>query len=245
MAFRGKHSEEAKEKIRLSKQGKIPDAETRARMSAAQKRRAHVGVPHSDETKHKIASLRAGTSASEETRAKMSARRKGVAKSEETRRRMSAVQQDRTLPANRRRSEATSKRNVDRALAGHEDWLVKGYHPSSKTPRSPTPYRSKSIELRLMIAFDADNSVRAWESPFVVRYESSTGLKRHALPDFLVVFTDGRRKVVEGKSPHLLEKYLQSEKFIAVRQWCRTNGVEFDVVHSARRGLDLVTTRIV
>jgi hypothetical protein len=175
----------------------------------------------------------------------MSKARKGVPKSEETRRRMSLSQADPNSEPNRRRREATSRRNAERACNGTHDFLVKGYHTSPKTPSSPTPYRSKTIELRLMRIFDADDSIKAWESPFVVQYRDAHNTARHALPDFLITLTTGKRKLVEGKSPYLLESYLNSEKFAAVRQWCLDNRVEFEILSTKNRCRDLIVTRVV
>jgi hypothetical protein len=163
----------------------------------------------------------------------MSAARKGVPKSEITRQKMSLSRQDPNTPANRARREATSRNNVQRNQTG-KDFNVKGHYPATKAKSSPVAYRSTSIELRLMQQFDADPKVLTWESPLTVAYQNVDGSLAHALPDFLVEFTDGTRRVVEGKGPHLLTRYLTGPKFAAVQGWCRREGVPFSVVTTAR-----------
>lgn len=232
----------------MGKRGEPLSLETRAKMAAAHKGKPHpyirpLGIRPTEVTKSRIAEGLRGRKASDATRSKMSATRKGVQKSDETRRRMSEARKNSDLPGNRRRSEATSKRNVEDHLTG-KGFLVKGHHVSAKALRSPVAYRSKNIELRLMMDLDADPTVLSWESPFTISYSDDSGVHRHALPDFLITMIDGSKKVVEGKGPHLLHKYLASEKFYAVKSWCHQNQTCFEVVSTSNRGESLVRTRI-
>lgn len=228
-------SEATKEKIRQSKLGKKLSPETCAKMSEAHKGKTNPHGPtfsgrqHSAETKAKMSQSLKGHAVSEDTRAKMSAARTRVAKSAETRHRMSLHRQDAEHPANKARSEGTSRSNAERSLEG-ADFHVKGHHVSCKATRSPVAYRSVSIELRLMEQLDADPTVIQWESPVVVPFHDSKGVLRYTLPDFLVTYEDGSQRVIEGKGPHLLSRYLKSEKFQAVRAWCALHGFRFWVV---------------
>jgi len=96
-----------------------------------------------------------------------------------------------------------------------------------------------------MQQFDADPKVKVWESPLAVTYLDHNGVRRHTLPDFLVTFTDGSRRVVEGKGPHLLAKYLQDPKFTAVKNWCRDNRAGFSIVTTTNRCSDLEWLEVV
>jgi len=239
------HTEEAKEKMRVAALGRRASTETRAKMSAARRGKPHPhkgtfhGKRHSAETKAKIHKALLGRTAKQSTKEKMSAARKGIPKSEETRRRMSESQKDPTTPANRSRREATSRNNVRRGLLGL-DFNVKGYHISPKAKGSVVPYRSTSIELRLMQLFDATPEVVMWESPFVVRFVDADGTKRHALPDFLVTYADGHQVVVEGKGPHLVDRYIRGTKCVAVEQWCIEHRVPFLLAITTNRTKDIL-----
>lgn len=228
-------SEATKEKIRQAKLGKKLSPETRAKMSEAHKGKTNPhgptfsGQKHTAETRALISQSLTGRVVSEDTKTKMSAARAGVAKSAETRHRMSLHRQDTDHPANKARSEGISKSNAERSLEG-ADFHVKGHHVSCKATHSPVAYRSVSIELRLMEQLDADPTVVQWESPVVVPFRDSRGVLRYTLPDFLVTYEDGSQRVIEGKGPHLMPRYLKSEKFQAVRTWCAQHGLRFWVV---------------
>ena len=148
---------------------------------------------HSEETKQRIRILRASQKTSEETRKKMSISRLGVAKTEKAKQNMSKAQQNISPELKKRRSETSSKNNIKRNLLGN-DFNVKGYYLSNKSKTSPVPYRSKSIELKLMQQFDLDDNVLTWQSPYVLNYTSCSGAVLHALPDFLVEYKDGRKE---------------------------------------------------
>ena len=239
----GPMSLETKEKIRQANLGRKASPETKAKLSAARKGKIKGPNPWLSEANRnrvwtaedrgRVSARSKGKPASPETKAKMSTVRKGVLKSEETKQRMSDSWKDLDSPANVSRREATSRCNVRRNLSG-QDFNVKGYHDSPKSKDTPVAYRSVGIELRLMVEFDADPKVVSWESPLTIRYTNSKGVHKHTLPDFLLTFVDGTKHVIEGKGPHLLDKYLAGEKFVAVREWCLSEGVAFSVVTSER-----------
>jgi len=233
-----KLSEETKEKIRQAKLGVKLSAETRAKMSEAHKGKSHPhsgasfrGKSHTEQAKAKMSRERRGRAVSDEAKAKMSAVRAGIPKSEETRQRMSTHRQDADHPANKARSEATSRSNARRNIEG-SGFHVKGHYDAVKAKNTPVAYRSVSIELRLMEQFDADPEVVEWQSPACIRYRDTRGVARITLPDFLVTYRDGSQRLIEGKGPHLLKRYLNSEKFHAVRAWCMERDIPFWIVTS-------------
>ena len=235
------HTEATKEKIRQSKLGNKASAETRAKMSAAHTGKPHphkptfTGMVHTEESKEKMSKARKGRPLGVATRKKMSVVRKGVPKSEVTRKKMSEHRQDMSHPANRSRSEATSRSNALRNIQG-KGYQVKGHYKATKAIRSPVAYRSVSIELRLMELLDKDPSVLVWESPLVIRYQDSRGFNRFTLPDFIVTYQDGSRRVIEGKGPHLLAGYFAADKFRAVKEWCVEQDVPFYIVTTDKQG---------
>jgi hypothetical protein len=232
-------SEATKEKLRQAKIGRKLSPEARAKLSAAHKgksypRKAQKGHPVSEATKEKIRQANLGKRATENTKAKMSASRKGVPRPAGCGEHISETNRNQDLPGYRKRQEATSRSNVLRHLRG-DDFNVKGYHTSAKAGDKPIPYRSRLIELHLMQMLDADPAVTAWQSPAIVHYIGPTGAKKHALPDFLVVYADGHREMIEGKGSHLVARYMAGEKFKAVKNWCLANAMGFRLAVAKNR----------
>ena len=151
---------------------------------------------------------------------------------------MSQTGKNAELKCNVLRREATSRSNTKRNLLG-KDFNVKGYYDAQKCTQGKVAYRSVSIELKLMQQFDSDPNVLSWQSPLTVKYQKKDGTTLHTLPDFLVHFLDGTEKVIEGKGPHLVSQYLQSEKYLAVRQWCSANQIGYQLVTTKNRCKEL------
>lgn len=207
--------------------------EQRERIRAANRRRIW-----SETSKQKLRDANKGKRASEETKTKMSRTRKGVSKTLETRQKMSATGRQYDLECNKRRREATSRNNTLRNVLG-KDFNVKGYYIAKKCAKGKVPYRSASIELRLMEQFDADPLVVSWESPLIIRYHGTDGTTFHALPDFLIWYSDGTKMVIEGKGPHLIGRYLNGDKYRAVKEWCSQNNIGYRLVTSKNRCTEL------
>lgn len=122
---------------------------------------------------------------------------------------------------------ACSERALAR-FASNERFHVKGYFESAKAG-GPIPYRSVSVELRIMEILEASDNVLSWEYEYAIRYRTEHGI-RHTVPDFLVRCRDGRWICIEGKGKHLVEKYLASEKYAITTAWCEAHGYEFMLV---------------
>ena len=130
-----KHNQEAKDKLRQVRLGKIPSEETRRKMSASQ-----LGRKHSDETKRKISEANSGRKLSEETIERIIVRNKERKHSESAKRKISAANKGkvRTAETKERMSEAQrgkkhseeTKKKISEAAIGR-----KGSVPSEETRR--------------------------------------------------------------------------------------------------------------
>jgi hypothetical protein len=251
------HSEATKEKIRQKAIGRKASLETRQKQSASHKNpspeiraklsNAGKGRQITEATRAKLCKAqqnRINKPATATTKQKMSLARKGVPKSEETKQRMRLARAKQSPEAKRARREGTSKSNMLRQLS-RSDFNVKGYYIAQKSIPSRVPFRSVHLELQIMKSLDSDPTVEAWNSPLVVSYSSDDGAKMWALPDFYVVYTNGQKKVIEGKGSHLLSKYIEGPKFQAVKAWCLQNGASFDIVVLKRKEKPLATIEVI
>lgn len=93
-------------------------------------------------------------------------------------------------------------------------------------------YRS-GWELVYFQHLDSDENVKEFFSePFKIPYVSNVRSKklRNYIPDLLVVFVDGSRKLIEVKPTSKLDQPVNVKKFNAARQWCNDQATEFVLV---------------
>lgn len=92
----------------------------------------------------------------------------------------------------------------------------------------PVPYRS-SYELLWMQRFDADSSVKWWAyEPITLRYDFE-GKNKPYLPDFFVIYPNGRCILVEVKNEGTCNLPRNEAKYEAAAVWAKENGIEFEV----------------
>jgi hypothetical protein len=109
-----------------------------------------------------------------------------------------------------------------RYLKGGNYWAV-GRYNSTKTGRT-VMYRS-SWELRHMVSLDVDVAVREWHyEPIGIDYRYE-GEVRTYIPDFLVVFVDGRMEMHEVGSWREKVKPQAQAKHRALVRWCQKRGI--------------------
>jgi len=106
---------------------RYPDAETKAKMSEAQKGKVHSeetkaklsearkGKTASEETKAKISAVQKGKPMSEEQKAKIAAAKKGKPRSEETKAKLSAVQRGKSISEEHKAKIAASNKGKSRS----------------------------------------------------------------------------------------------------------------------------------
>jgi len=91
-------------------------------------------------------------------------------------------------------------------------------------------YLRSSYESKYARFLDSDENVSFWaHEPFRIPYFFD-GSVHNYVPDFLVTFLDGSKKLVEVKPAVLTETPVNTAKSSAARSWCETNGVVFTIV---------------
>jgi hypothetical protein len=93
-------------------------------------------------------------------------------------------------------------------------------------------YRS-GWELQYMQYLDANPDIASYEyEKVVVGYISnvSSGRIRKYWPDFLIVYTDGRRVLVEIKPKKRLANRIVQKKHAAAEQWCQEHEATLEIV---------------
>lgn len=110
-------------------------------------------------------------------------------------------------------------------LEGGFAWC-KGQHTSSKTGKTFN-YRS-SWEKQYMEMLDSDPDVIEWDYEFqVIKYEMDGEIRRY-LPDFLVHYSDGTRKLVEVKPGPLRDTKMNEAKRSAALRYCEENCLQYE-----------------
>ena len=100
-----------------------------------------------------------------------------------------------------------------------------GFHHSTKCKNGPAKYRS-GWEKTVCEFLDQDPDVSYYEyEPFALKWCSNmrTGRLRSYTPDFLVVYCDGSKKLVEVKSLRFLNSRHVQKKAMIGRSWANQN----------------------
>lgn len=107
----------------------------------------------------------------------------------------------------------------------------RGVYLSSKMKVEMT-YRS-GWELAYFQYLDTQSDVAEFYSESIkIPYVSNQKTKktRNYIPDLLVVYVDGSKKLIEIKPKSKLDQAINVKKFNAARQWCTGLGTEFVIV---------------
>lgn len=165
----------------------------------------------------------------------------GKTLSEEHKKKISQARKDKGLSAgknnpmfgknhSRETCEKISKTRSEKIVNGEYDgWFNKGKHFSSKMNREMC-YRS-SWEKNVYEYLDEDNAVVVYDSePFYLKYYSTTDKQhRNYIPDILITYKDGERKLIEIKPTYFLDAQINKDKFKAAREYCDVRGIIFEV----------------
>lgn len=107
----------------------------------------------------------------------------------------------------------------------------RGKYVSTKMGVTMT-YRS-GWELVYFQYLDTISSVAKFYSESIkIPYVSNkkSGKTRNYIPDLLVVYADGSRKLIEIKPKSKLFQATNLKKFSAAREWCTDQGIEFVIL---------------
>lgn len=119
-----------------------------------------------------------------------------------------------------------SKAAIKRVMTGIKGAFIKGTYESSKAIKKKMYYRS-SYEYKFMKLLDADKNVitYAYEPHYI---KCSSG-KRY-LPDFLVYYADGTKKIIEIKCDYTknLKSFIDKEQ--AAREYCKNNNMTYEIL---------------
>lgn len=118
---------------------------------------------------------------------------------------------------------------TSRHLSGtYNDSLSQGSFASEKMGK--VFWYKSSWELEYMKWCENNEDVLLYEyEPFSIEYYHMNNL-RHYIPDFLVCFNDGSRKLVEIKPSCFLDAQINLDKFKAAREYCQKLLMEFEVL---------------
>ena len=82
-----------------------------------------------------------------------------------------------------------------------------------------------------MVRLEADPEVAKWQKRhgISIRWIDANGRQSNYRPDFLVEYTDGRKKLIEVKDPSKLDSQAILRKRRAAEEWCRKRGMNYEL----------------
>lgn len=105
-----------------------------------------------------------------------------------------------------------------------------GTHSSPKCTNGPAKFRS-GWEKVVCESLDVDPDVLEYQyEPFEIKYVSNqrTGRIRIYIPDFLITYSSGERKLVEVKREKHLERPTVKKKALVARAYAGRNNMEYE-----------------
>lgn len=168
---------------------------------------------------------------------------KGHPHSEETKRHLSELAKVRlSIPENnpmfgkKRSDESRAKQSATRAarfVDGTYDWEMWSKSGYLETKKAGRVFCRSSWEMKAAEILEADSNVVMFKfEPFSIPYLRKEGDRdhlRHYIPDILVEYSDGIRKLLEIKPECYVDADVNVAKFSAARQYCDQNGILFEV----------------
>lgn len=164
-----------------------------------------LGRKHSEETKKKISETR---------------KNKGLAKGDNN----PMYGKTHSLKTKQKISETRTKKILNGEYSG---WFSKGVYSSAKA--GEVHYRS-SWEKEVYEILDHLSNVETYcAEPFSIPYYFQEKYKRHYIPDLLITYSNGSRRLVEIKPKFFVTDGKNQAKFEAARLFCENNGFQFAV----------------
>lgn len=104
------------------------------------------------------------------------------------------------------------------------------FEAPTKSPWSFERYDS-GLELQMMRLLEADPAVAKWQKNhgISIPWIDENGRERKYRPDFLVEYTDGRKKIIEVKGADMMDSPSVLRKRSAAQEWCRRRGLEYEL----------------
>lgn len=89
-------------------------------------------------------------------------------------------------------------------------------------------YRS-SYELMAYNLLEVNNNVSCYRvEPLAIEYRMN-GKTRLYIPDILILYKNGNKKIVEVKPKRMLSEFINKKKIAAAKEYCQNNNMEFAV----------------
>lgn len=102
-----------------------------------------------------------------------------------------------------------------------------GWHTSSKGNAGAKMFYRSSWERDTMIHMDANDDVVSYGYESIrIPYYDTGNKKRHYVPDFLVIYSDGHRSLIEIKPKQFLDNEKTKLKAEAAHAYCEANSIE-------------------
>jgi hypothetical protein len=124
--------------------------------------------------------------------------------------------------------EQISKVRTERMVNGdYASWFNKGKVYSTKMNREIS-YRSSWEKITLEHLDKDDNILSFYYEPFSIEYLFE-GVKKNYIPDVLIEYVNGIKKLVEIKPSCFIDYDINQTKFEAMQQYCQQNNLIFEV----------------
>lgn len=109
------------------------------------------------------------------------------------------------------------------AISKHGDF----WNPK-KSPWNFEKFQS-DLERKMMVKLEADPFVKKWMKRHGITIPWIDGQKhqRRYVPDFLVEYEDGEKKIIEVKDPSRIDSNEVQRKRKASEIWCKQRGMEY------------------
>ena len=87
------------------------------------------------------------------------------------------------------------------------------------------------LERRMMVRLEANPEVKKWMKRHGISIPWIDGQRhqRRYVPDFIVEYNDGRKKIIEVKDPSRLDSNDVQRKRKAAEIWCKQRGMEYEM----------------
>lgn len=104
------------------------------------------------------------------------------------------------------------------------------YETPAKSPFSYENYDSE-LERRMMERLESDVEVAKWQKRhgISISWLDPQGRRCNYRPDFLVEYTDGRKKIIEVKDPTRIDSPAVQRKRRAAEEWCRKRSMAYEI----------------
>lgn len=130
---------------------------------------------------------------------------------------------------NRKQSETVSSMIVDGKWTQGGYKTYKGKYKSKKCLKPIALFRS-GYELQVHIWLDANEDVAYYDyEPFQIPYHDTENKLRHYVIDFIIIFKDGTKKILEIKNNYNKQEFLDNGKYQALIDLCKEYNLQHEI----------------